>query len=79
MLFMQIICYKAKNKENIFNLTVQDLEKYSGTAQQLAYRGGHRVEGRGGLEMEEGAEAGDGRAEGSSAAETEGGCNSTHS
>ena len=28
----------TKNKENIFNLTVQHLEKYSSTVQQLVYR-----------------------------------------
>ena len=72
MLFTQIIRYKTKNKENIFNLTVQDLEKCSSTAQQLAHRGGHRVHRRGELVMEEGAAVGNGRAEGSSATETEG-------
>ena len=42
ILFTQIIHKKQthiKNKENIFNLTVQYLEKYSSTVQQLAYRG----------------------------------------
>ena len=46
ILFTQIIHKKqinTKNKENIFNLTVQYLEKYSSTVQQLAYRGWHRV------------------------------------
>ena len=33
----------TKNKEGIFNLIVQDLEKYSSTGQQLAYRDWHRV------------------------------------
>ena len=32
-----------KNKENIFKLIVQCLEKYSSTVQQLAYRGWHQV------------------------------------
>ena len=34
LLFTQIIYKKQtqKNRENIFNLTVQDLEKYSGTS-----------------------------------------------
>ena len=32
-----------KNKENIFNLMVQDLDKYSSTVQQLAHRGWHRA------------------------------------
>lgn len=72
MLFAQITRYKTKNKENIFNLTVQDLEKYSSAAEQLALRGGHRVNRREELVMEAGAEVGDGRAEGSSATETEG-------
>ena len=46
MLSTQIIHKKqtsTKNKENILNLTVQNLEKYSSTVQQLAYRGWHRV------------------------------------
>ena len=30
-------------KINIFNLTVQYLEKYNSTVQQLAYRGWHQV------------------------------------
>ena len=30
-----------KNKETIFNLTVQDLDEYSSTLQQLTYRGWH--------------------------------------
>lgn len=62
MLFAQITRYKTKNKENIFNLTVQDLEKYSSAAEQLALRGGHRVNRREELVMEAGAEVGDGRA-----------------
>ena len=39
LLFTQIIHIKQtqKNKENIFNLTVQYLEKYSGTVQWLAW------------------------------------------
>ena len=56
---------KKKNKENIFNLTVQYLEKYSCTIQQLAYRGWPQVNRQ--EELEEGEEMGDGRAEGSSA------------
>ena len=46
MLFTQVIHKKqtnTKNKENILNLTVQYLEKYSSIVQQLAYRGWHRV------------------------------------
>ena len=45
ILFTQIIHKKQtqKNKENIFNLTVQYIEKYSSTVQQLVYRGWHRV------------------------------------
>ena len=41
-LFTQII-HKNKQTEklNIFNLTVQYLEKFSSTVQQLAYRGWH--------------------------------------
>ena len=54
-----------KNKENIFNLTVQYLEKYSSTIQQLAYRGWPQVNRQ--EELEEREETGDGRAEGSSA------------
>lgn len=72
MLLAQIICYKTKNKETIFNLTVQDLGRYSSRAQQLALRGGHRVNRREEFLMEAGAEVGDGRAEGSSATEMEG-------
>ena len=30
-------------KKNIFDLTVKHLEKYSGTVQQLAYRGWHQM------------------------------------
>ena len=33
----------TKNKENIFNLTVQYLENFSSTLQQLAYQGWHQV------------------------------------
>ena len=36
-------CATREAQENIFNLTVQSLEKYSSTVQQLAYRGWHRV------------------------------------
>ena len=59
-LFAQIIRYKTKNKENIFNLTVLDLGRYSNRAQQLALRGGHRVNRREEFLMEAGAEVGDG-------------------
>ena len=45
---------------------MQCLEKYSSMVQQLACRGWHQVN-RQELLMEEGAEVGDGRAEGSSA------------
>ena len=47
-------------KENIFNLTVQCLEKYSSTVPQLAFKGWHQVKrqddlltGGGKLEMVE--------------------------
>ena len=43
MLIKQIIHKKHKNKDSIFNLSVQYLEKYSSTAQQLAHRGWHRT------------------------------------
>ena len=54
------------NKENIFNIIVQCLEKYSSTIQQLAYKGWHWVHSQEELLTGEGKEVGDGRAEGSS-------------
>ena len=54
----------SKNKENIFNLTVQYFEKYNSIVQQLAYRDWHLVKKS--YRVEEGAEVGDGRAEGPS-------------
>ena len=54
-------------KKNIFNPIVQDLEKHSSTAQQLASRGWHRVNNREELQPGGGRRVGDGRAEGSSA------------
>ena len=38
-----------KNKENSFNLMVQDLDEYSSTVQQLTYRGWHRASRQGEL------------------------------
>ena len=58
---------KHKNKENILNLTVQSLEKYSSALQQLASRGWHRVNRQEELLTGGGREVGDGRAEGPSA------------
>ena len=58
---------QTKNKENTLNLTVQYLEKYSSTVQQLAYRAGIKWTGKKSYWLEEGEEVGDGRAEGSSA------------
>ena len=44
ILFTEIIHKEqTKNKEDIFNLTVEYFEKYSSTVQQLAHRGWHRV------------------------------------
>ena len=51
----------------MFNLTVQYLEKYSSTIQQLVYRGQHQVNRQEDLLTEEGEKVEDGRAEGSSA------------
>ena len=34
---------QTKNTENIFNLTVEYLEKHCSPVQQLAHRGWHRV------------------------------------
>ena len=65
MLSTQIIHKKQpKNKENIFNLVVYYLEKYSSVVQQLAGRGWHAR--REELLTGGGRESGDGRAEGSS-------------
>ena len=58
----------TKNKENIFNLTVQHLEKYSSTVRQLVYRSQHLVNRKEEL-LTEGEESGDGRVEGLSAIE----------
>ena len=57
----------TKNKGNIFNLTVQDLEKYS--SQYNSWRPGTGIKGTGKKSYwpEEGEEVGDGRAEGPSA------------
>ena len=44
ILFTEIIHKEqTKNKEDIFNLTVEYFEKYSSTVQQLAYKGWHQV------------------------------------
>ena len=44
ILFTQIIHKKqTQTKTSIFNITVQYLEKYSSTVQQVAFRGWHRV------------------------------------
>ena len=56
----------TQNKENVLNLTVQYLEAYSSTAQQLAHSGWHRVKRQDAL-LEEGEEGSDGRAGRSSA------------
>ena len=58
----------TKNKENIFNLTVHHLEKYSSTVQQLVYRSQHLVNRKEEL-LTEGEESGDSRVEGLSATE----------
>jgi len=63
MLSTQTIDWKTKQKINIFDLTVQDLEKYSSIVQQPVYRGWHRMKRQEELLMEEGEEVGDGRAE----------------
>ena len=49
---------KTKKKENIFNLTVQFLEKYSSPIQQLIYRGWHGVNRQEGLLSKGGSEGG---------------------
>ena len=63
MLSTQTIDWKTKQKINIFDLTVQDLEKYSRRVQQPEYRGWHRMKRQEELLMEEGEEVADGRAE----------------
>ena len=50
---------QTKNKENISNLTVEYLEKYSSTVQQLAYRGWYQVNRQ--EELLTGGERGGGR------------------
>ena len=57
---------QPKNKDNIFNLTLQHLKKFSGTV-QLAYRGWHLVNRKEELLQEEGGEVGGGLTEGSAA------------
>ena len=68
ILFTQIIHKKQtqKNKESIFCLIVQYLEKYSSTVQQLVYRGWHQVN------RQEELMTGGGRIEGLSAIGDEG-------
>ena len=65
IVFLTQIIYKKQ--KTCFNLAVQELEKCSSTAQQLALRGWHRVKGSEEFLMEEREEVGEGRAEGSSA------------
>ena len=67
LLFTQIIHKKTNTHTKMFNLIIQHLEKYHSTVQQLAFRGWHQVNRQEELQLEEGEEVGDGRAERSSA------------
>ena len=69
ILFTQILHKnkQTKNKENIFNFTVQYLEKCCSTIQQLAYKGWHQVNRLEELLTKGGRGGRDGRTEGSSA------------
>ena len=71
MLFTQINTLQIQKKENIFNLIVQYLEKYSSIVQQLHTGAGLKWAGRKSYWLEKEKEVGDGRAEGSSAIEME--------